>query len=463
MVANCSPTIPAPRRRAPSYAIPPIPANGQNYELIGLTAYRSPITIYQLQPHAHVRAVDFRYAAIYPDGHEQVILTVPHYSYHFQLEYALATPLALPAGSKIIVRAHYDNSTNNDHLRDLGANDAARRCGPENVAFFGRQNQSWDEMFTPFIQYSADERPAERLDLVSAVGCLAHEPSGRWRLGHGSEAMSTSTQGTSSTELAASSAAPFGGHQYELLGIDVFNPAQRVGNKVVAKGVLIPTPQRRSHQCNLAAVDAIVLSPMKRPMALHRSFPIAAAAVLQSQAAVAAASYRLTEWPAAAPQPDFQLVDMNGHRRSIRDYAGGVSIVFFGYTHCPDVCPTELLELSQVVRTLGPLASQVQVLFVSLDPERDTPELLKDYVTSFDPRFIGLTGSNAEINAAAASFSVQFAKVSLGNDYTIDHSTGSYVIDRTGRLRLVGTLQNSLDDWTEDLQNPGGRAFSEWT
>jgi len=234
---------PGTKAEGTSYAIPPIPANGQNYELIGLTAYRSPITIYQLQPHAHVRAVDFRYVAIYPDGHEQVILTVPHYSYHLQLEYALATPLALPAGSKLIVLAHYDNSTNNDHLRNLGANEAGRRCRPENVTFFGRQNQSWDEMFSPFIQYSVDGRPADRLDLLSTVGCLAHEPSGQWRLGHGGAATSTSTQGTSSTELAASSAAPLGSHQYELLGIDVFNPAQYVGKKVVAKGVLIPTPQ----------------------------------------------------------------------------------------------------------------------------------------------------------------------------------------------------------------------------
>ena len=233
---------PGTKAEGTGYAIPPIPANGENYELIGLTAYRSPITIYQLQPHAHVRAVGFRYTAIYPDGHEQVILTVPHYNYHFQLEYALATPLVLPAGSKLIVWGHYDNSTNNDHLRNLGANDAARRCGPENVAFFGRQNQSWDEMFTPLIQYSADERPADRLGVVSAVGCLAHEPSGQWRLGYSSAATSTSTQGTSSTELTTSSAAPFGSRQYELLGIDVFNPTQRVGNKVVAKGVLIPTP-----------------------------------------------------------------------------------------------------------------------------------------------------------------------------------------------------------------------------
>jgi hypothetical protein len=233
---------PGTKAEGTGYAIPPIPPNKENYELIGMKAYRSPITIYQLQPHAHMRAVSFRYAAIYPDGHEQVILTVPHYNYHFQLEYALATPLVLPGGTKLIVWGRYDNSTKNDHLRDLGTSDAARLCGPENVAFFGQQNQSWDEMFTPFIQYSADEHPASQLDLVSAVGCLAHRPSGQWRLDHGSAATPTSTQGTSSTELTTSSRLPFGAHQYELLGTDVFSPAQRAGNKVVVKGVLISMP-----------------------------------------------------------------------------------------------------------------------------------------------------------------------------------------------------------------------------
>lgn len=192
---------------------------------------------------------------------------------------------------------------------------------------------------------------------------------------------------------------------------------------------------------------------MKREIAFPRASLIAAVAALHLQATLPAAAYRLTEWPAAAPRPDFRLVDMNGHERSPRDFASGVSIVFFGYTHCPDICPTELLALSEVVQKLGPLASHVQVLFISLDPQRDTPEVLKDYVTSFDPRFIGLTGSNAEINAAAASFSVQFAKVGSGADYTIDHSTGSYVLDQTGRLRLVGTMQTSVDDWVQDLQD----------
>jgi protein SCO1 len=188
-------------------------------------------------------------------------------------------------------------------------------------------------------------------------------------------------------------------------------------------------------------------------MAFRRTFLIATMLGLHLQEVPAGSTaYRLTEWLAEAPQPDFQLVDMNGHQRSLRDYVGRVSIVFFGYTHCQDVCPAELLELSQVIRKLGPLASHVQVLFVSLDPERDTPELLREYVTSFDPRFMGLTGSNAEINAAAASFSVQFAKVALGNDYTVNHSTGTYVFDQGGRLRLVATTQTPLDDWVHDLR-----------
>jgi hypothetical protein len=247
---------PGTKAEGTDYALPPIPANGEHYELIGLSAYRSPTTVFQLQPHAHMRAIDFRYIAVYPDGHQQVILTVPHYSYRFQLEYELATPLALPAGSKLIVIAHYDNSTNNEHLRNLGTNEAARRCGPENVAFFGRQNQSWDEMFTPLIQYSTGGSEAGRLGLVTAVGCLARESSGSWWLRRGSSSKPTNGQGTSSGELAASAALPLGTHQYEILGADVFNPLQLVGHKVVVKGVLIPAPQ--GNRINVTSLQSTV-------------------------------------------------------------------------------------------------------------------------------------------------------------------------------------------------------------
>jgi mono/diheme cytochrome c family protein len=231
---------PGSRAEGTAYALPPIPANDANYELVGISAYPAPITIYQLQPHAHVRAVSFRYVAVFPDGREQVILTVPRYSYHFQLEYVLATPLVLPAGSKLIVWAHYDNSASNDHLRNLGPNDAARRCGPENIALFGQQNQSWDEMFTPLIQYSSNPSPAHRLGIVSAVGCLARQRSGAWQLRWGSRATAGGSQGTTSNELASGSLVPLGTKRYWLLGVEPFDPEQHVGHKVIVKGVSIP-------------------------------------------------------------------------------------------------------------------------------------------------------------------------------------------------------------------------------
>ncbi len=232
---------PGTRAEGTPYALPPIPANGEGYELIGMSAYRTPITIYQLQPHAHVRATDFRYVVVYPDGHELPILTVPHYSYHFQLAYELATPLTLPAGSKLIVTGHYDNSSKNEHLQHLGTNDAARKCGPENVAYFGQQNQSWDEMFTPLIQYSVDQPPAEPLKLVTAVGCPVHGRSGSWTLDHGSGAMPTDQQGTSSAELGANRQIALGSEHYQLLGADVFGPLKFAGKRIVVKGVLIQT------------------------------------------------------------------------------------------------------------------------------------------------------------------------------------------------------------------------------
>jgi hypothetical protein len=230
---------PGTKAEGTGYALPPILANSDHYELIGLAAYQRAIVIYQLQPHAHVRARDFKYAAVYPDGRELTLLTVPHYNYHFQLAYELATPLTLPAGSKIIVTGHYDNSERNPQLQHLGDNESARKCGPGNVAYFGRQNQSWDEMFSPFIQYSTNAKSGPTLRLVTAVGCLAPRPVGGWRLIEGSRALSTHEQGTSSAELASNSRIRLGKERYQLLGADVFNPGQFSGSRVVVKGVLI--------------------------------------------------------------------------------------------------------------------------------------------------------------------------------------------------------------------------------
>ena len=191
---------------------------------------------------------------------------------------------------------------------------------------------------------------------------------------------------------------------------------------------------------------------MNRYRILRAALYAAVSLLFVVAAAHGAERFRLIEWPKLAPKPDFHLLDANHARRSMADYRGRVAVVFFGFTHCPDVCPNELFKLSQVLKRLGSVASRIQVLFVSLDPERDTPELLKSYVAAFDPRFVGLTGASADINGAASGFSVQFAKVIQGNDYTINHSTGAYILDKTGHLRLVATMQTSIDDLVHDLE-----------
>ena len=163
-------------------------------------------------------------------------------------------------------------------------------------------------------------------------------------------------------------------------------------------------------------------------------------------------SFRLSEWPASMPAPDIHLMDTEGRQRHMADYRGKVVIIYFGFARCPEVCPTTLATLARVMRTLGGVAGQVQVLFVTLDPEHDTPAVLRSYLSVFGSGFIGLTGSHADINAAAESFSIHYAKVGRGRDYSIDHSTGIYACDKTGRLRLVGDPDTRAEDWTHDLR-----------
>jgi hypothetical protein len=259
---------PGTKAEGTDVAIPPIPPNAENYELIGITAFTKPVMIYQFQPHAHLRGKDFRYAVVYPDGREDTVLTVPNFDYHWQLTYELETPLRLPAGSKLVVTAHYDNSVNNLHLRGPFASDLARNCGPDKQAYFRNQNQSWDEMFSPIIQYAVDshhgsqstgsaqpqpgntpqivaERPRQQkpkrheLDIVAAVGCLAQNPSGAWMLTHASDPGVTKKQSTSQAELTAVGGIALGNHRYQLLGASAFNPESHGAQKVAVKGVFI--------------------------------------------------------------------------------------------------------------------------------------------------------------------------------------------------------------------------------
>ena len=135
---------------------------------------------------------------------------------------------------------------------------------------------------------------------------------------------------------------------------------------------------------------------------------------------------------------DFALTDQNGKPRTLADFKGKVVVMFFGYTQCPDVCPTTMAELAGVMKELGPLADQVQVLFVTVDPERDTQALLAEYVPAFDKRFLGLYGDAAATAKVAKEFKVFFAKVpgKEPGSYSMDHTAGSYVFDKNGKVRL---------------------------
>jgi protein SCO1/2 len=151
---------------------------------------------------------------------------------------------------------------------------------------------------------------------------------------------------------------------------------------------------------------------------------------------------------------DFALTDHHGKVRTLADFKGKAVLVFFGYTHCPDVCPTTLAELANVMKQLGPQAEKVQVLFVTVDPQRDTPALLAKYMPAFDPRFLGMSGDKAALDAVAKEFKVFYQKVP-GNDagsYTMDHTAGSYVFDPQGRIRLFVRHGQGADPIAHDLK-----------
>ena len=150
----------------------------------------------------------------------------------------------------------------------------------------------------------------------------------------------------------------------------------------------------------------------------------------------------------------FDLPDFDGKPRTLADFHGKVAVVFFGYTQCPDACPTTMAELAGILKTLGPDASRVQVVFISVDPSRDSPALLKNYVTNFRPDFLALRGSEAQTQQIIKDFKLIVEKVpgKTPDSYTIDHTAGTYIFDPQGRIRLFAT--QSLDPalLTDDLK-----------
>jgi len=138
--------------------------------------------------------------------------------------------------------------------------------------------------------------------------------------------------------------------------------------------------------------------------------------------------------------------------RRLADFRGKAVVLFFGFTRCPDICPTTLADIAQAVKSLGADAERVQVLMVSVDPERDTPEALAKYVTAFDPRFIALRGDLEATKKVAGEFKIFFEKAKSGDSYTVNHSAQSYVIDPQGRLRLLVRHDRIGSDLAPDLR-----------
>jgi protein SCO1 len=151
---------------------------------------------------------------------------------------------------------------------------------------------------------------------------------------------------------------------------------------------------------------------------------------------------------------ELSLTDANGKARTLADFKGKVAVVFFGYTQCPDVCPTTMAELAAVKRELGADGERVVGVFVSVDPERDTADVLKAYVAAFDPGFVALRGTPDETQAAAKQFKVFYAKVpgKTEGSYTMDHTAGSFVFDTQGRVRLFTRYGSGAPALVHDLK-----------
>jgi protein SCO1/2 len=151
---------------------------------------------------------------------------------------------------------------------------------------------------------------------------------------------------------------------------------------------------------------------------------------------------------------DFKLQDMNGQMRTLADFKGKVVVVFFGYAQCPDVCPTTMSEMAQVKQKLGAQGDKLQVLFITVDPERDTPPIMKSYMTAFDPSFLALVPTPEQLPALAKDFKVYYKKVDgkTPGSYSMDHTAASFVYDPQGRLRLYARYGAGPDPMVADVK-----------
>jgi len=191
---------------------------------------------------------------------------------------------------------------------------------------------------------------------------------------------------------------------------------------------------------------------MKRVLVLL-SFLLLGAALAGCDPRAPEARFQLTDVTGAPFGKALALTDHNGKARTLDDFKGKVVVIFFGFLNCPDVCPTTLAELGQVAKALGPDAARLQVLFVTVDPERDTPEVMRQYVTSFHPDFLGLRGDAPATAQAAKEFKIFYQKQPpSGASYSVDHSAGTYILDPQGRLRLYAQYGTSADAFLKDIR-----------
>lgn len=177
-------------------------------------------------------------------------------------------------------------------------------------------------------------------------------------------------------------------------------------------------------------------------------------ALLVAACSPEAPKFRSTDLTGADFGKEFALTGHDGKPRTLADFRGRFVVLFFGYTHCPDVCPTTLVDMAEAMKKLGKDAGRVQVLFVTVDPERDTPEVLAKYVPAFDPGFLGLSGDAAATQRVAKEFKIFYEKRpgSAPGAYTVDHSAQCYVLDDKGNLRLFARHDRIAADLADDLR-----------
>jgi protein SCO1/2 len=192
---------------------------------------------------------------------------------------------------------------------------------------------------------------------------------------------------------------------------------------------------------------------VKRRRLIHASLALAVTSLAACQPAQGPA-FKAVDITGAEYAKELELTDADGRARHLSDFKGKVTVVFFGFTQCPDVCPTTMVELAQVKKALGADGERVQGVFVTIDPERDTAAVLKAYVNNFSPDFVALRGNPEETKAAAKQFKVFYAKVpgKTPDSYTMDHTAGSYVFDAQGRIRLFTRYGGGAEALKHDLQ-----------